>query len=89
MANEYLEMVVAGQGKATPTGQDIVAGQGKGTGNNVVYQAVPITTVPKVEKKLLQATPVVAKRDKGILLKASANPFTQYQQYNTVKFFVM
>jgi len=32
--------VVAGQGKATPV-QGIVAGQGKGTGNNVVYQAVP------------------------------------------------
>ena len=50
-------------------GLSIVAGQGKGTGNKVVYQAVPITTVPKVEKKLLKASP---------------NPFTQYQQYNTV-----
>jgi len=47
---------------------DVIAGQGKGSGNNVVYQAVPIITMP-VEKRLL---------------KASANPFTQYQQYNAV-----
>lgn len=70
--NEHLE-IVAGQGKdslfsSSISKADVIAGQGKGSGNNVVYQAVPITTMP-VEKRLL---------------KASANPFTQYQQYNTV-----
>ena len=64
---EGAPVVVARQGKeGAPV---VVAGQGKGSGNEVVYQAVPITTVPKVEKKVL---------------KASANPFTQQQQYNTV-----
>ena len=78
--NEYLE-VVAGEGKATPTGQDIVAGQGKGTGNNVVYQAVPITTMPPVEKRLLQASPNPFTLHTQ---RKAPNPFTQYQQYNTV-----
>jgi len=68
--NEHLE-IEAGQGKDSLFSNrkaDVIAGQGKGSGNNVVYQAVPITTMP-VEKRLLQASP---------------NPFTQYQQYNTV-----
>lgn len=73
--DEHLE-IIAGQGKGAPAGQgisniskaNVIAGQGKGSGNNVVYQAVPITAMP-VEKRLL---------------KASANPFTQYQQYNAV-----
>jgi len=77
--NEYLE-VVAGEGKATPAGQDIVAGQGKGTGNNVVYQAVPITTMPG-EKRLLQASPNPFTLHTQ---RKAPNPFTQYQQYNTV-----
>jgi len=92
--NEYLEVVagqgkatpsgqviVAGQGKATPSGQVIVAGQGKGTGNNVVYQAVPITTMPPVEKRLLQASP------NSFTLhtqRKAPNLFTQYQQYDAV-----
>jgi len=83
--DEYLEIVagqgkdsgieyskiVAGQGKDSlfsNSKADVIAGQSKGSGNNVVYQAVPITTMP-VEKRLL---------------KASSNPFTQYQQYNAV-----
>jgi len=83
--DEYLEIVagqgkdsgieyskiVAGQGKDSlfsNSKADVIAGQSKGSGNNVVYQAVPIITMP-VEKRLL---------------KASSNPFTQYQQYNAV-----
>ena len=72
--------VVAGQGKATPAGQVIVAGQGKGTGNNVVYQAVPITTMP-VEKRLLQASPNPFTLHTQ---RKAPNLFTQYQQYNAV-----
>ncbi len=55
-----------------------MAGRGKGAGNNVVYQAVPITTV---EKRLLQASP-----NPFILhtQRKAPNPFTQYQQYNAV-----
>ena len=72
--------IVAGQGKATPAEQVIVAGQGKGTGNNVVYQAVPITTMP-VEKRLLQASPNPFTLHTQ---RKAPNLFTQYQQYNAV-----
>ena len=83
--------VVAGQGKGAPSGQwvvagqgkgiateGVVAGQGKGSGNKVVYQAVPITTMP-VEKRPLQASP-----NPFALQRKAPNPFTQYQQYNAV-----
>ena len=50
-----------------------MAGQGKGAGNNVVYQAVPITTV---EKRLLQASPNPFTLHTQ---RKASNPFTQYQ----------
>lgn len=70
---EDLEREVAGQGKMSSSAPAVVvAGQGKDINTPTVVaeqsKAVPITTMP-VEKRLL---------------KASANPFTQYQQYNAV-----
>jgi len=72
--NEYLE-VVAGQGKESGSvlsniGKvDVIAGQGKGCGNNVVYQAVPITAIPVEKRPPLQA---------------SANPFNNPGSYNKI-----
>jgi len=79
--DEYLE-VVAGQGKDSGSvlnNLEVVAGQGKGSGNNVVYRAVPITTMP-VEKRPLLTTMPVEKRP----LRASANPFNNPASYKRI-----
>lgn len=69
---EDLEREVAGQGKMSSSAPAVVvAGQGKDIN-------APAVVVEQGKVVPLQAS------ERAVHLKASANPFTQYQQYNTV-----